>query len=152
MLAERGWRNADTGLDVCRRSPDGHAYLGLRAYEVSDEAELEGSYRALCTMYACADEVNGDRWYADFTKRAPMYLIAETVQAFSSTEPVERPRSGIPERNLPYVTTTPVPEQSADRRSSAVLARTPHAHSTTTAAPTGTVAPDPTPPVPLRRR
>lgn len=151
-LAERGWHNANTSLDLCTRSPDGHAYLSQRDFDIDDYAELEGDGRALWTMYACVNQVNGERWHADFTNRTPLYLITETVRAFSSTDPVERPRSDIPERNLPYVTTVPVPEQAPAHRRSAALARTPHARPATAAPPAGTAVPDPTSPVPFRRR
>lgn len=152
VLAERGWRNAHTAMDISQHSPDGHAYFSQRAFDIDDNAELEGDGRAMWTMYACVNEVNGERWHADFTTRTPLYLVAQTVRAFSSLQPVERPRSGIPERNLPYVTTAPAPEQSADRRRSAALARTPHALPTVPVPAADATTPDPTPPVPLRRR
>lgn len=134
-----------------RRSPDGHACLSQRGYDLDDYDELDGNGQAMWTMSACVDEVNGECWEAEFTSRTPLHLVTETVRAFSSTEPVERPRSGIPERNLPYVTTTPAPEPGPDHRRSAALARTPHTHPTTTP-PTGTTIPDSAPPVPFRRR
>lgn len=155
VLTERGWHEADTAMDVCRRSPDGHAYLSRRGFDIDDYAELAGEGRAMWTMYACVNRVNGERRHADFTNRTPLYLVTETVRAFSSTETVERPRSGIPERNLPYVTTAPVPEPDSDRLKSAALARTPHALPAIPAAPAPTPdapAPGPTPPVPFRRR
>lgn len=152
VLAERGWRSADTAMDRCQHSPDGHAYFAQRGFDVDDYAELEGAGRAMWTMYACVNEVNGERWYADFSSRTPLYLVTETARAFSSTEPVERLRSGIPERNLPYVTTMPAPEQAADRRRSTALSRTPHAFPATPAPPEGPTVPDPPSSVRFRRR
>jgi len=152
VLTEHGWRNTDTPRDVCQFSPDGHAYLSRRVFDIDEYAELEGEGRALWSMYACVNTVNGERWHADFTNRTPLYLVTETARALGSTEPVERPRSGIPERNLPYVTTSPVPEQTPDRRRSAALARTRHAHPTVPAPPTGTAACGPTSPTPFRHR
>jgi hypothetical protein len=155
-LAERGWRTANTAIDLSQHSPDGHAYLSRRTPDTDDYAEmhleLEGNSPAMWTMYACVNEVNGERWHATFTSRTPLYLVTQTVRAFSSTEPVERPRSGIPERNLPYVTTTPAAGPDPDRRRSAALARTPHARPAAAAPPSSPAASDTTPPVPFRRR
>jgi len=89
---------------------------------------------------------------ADFTNRTPMYLVAETARAFSSTAPVERQMSGISQRNLPYITASPAPRPDPDRRRSAALARTPRVLPAALAAPTGTTTPDPTSPPPFRRR
>ncbi|MBM9508022.1 DUF317 domain-containing protein [Actinacidiphila acididurans] len=151
-LAERGWRNTDTNLDFCHRSPDGHAYLSESRHGVNDYAELEGGYRARWTMYACVDVVNGERWHADFTNRTPLHLITEVTRAFSSTEPVERPRSGIPERNLPYVTITPIADDVSDHRQSAALTRTGRGLPIGPSLETGTAAPNPSSPLRSRRR
>jgi hypothetical protein len=124
-LAERGWQTDDTAMYVYQRSPDGHAYLALRKGDLDDYVELEGEGPAQWTMYGCVDHVNGERWHADFTSATPLYLVREAVIALSSTEPVERPLSGIPERNLPYVTISPV-SAGTDQRRSAALARTPY--------------------------
>jgi hypothetical protein len=152
VLAERGWTETSNGMYSWQHSPDGHAYLGQRQFRLDHYAELDGAAQSLWTMYACVDEVNGEEWHTDFTEDTPLYLIAQTVRAFSNTEPVERPRSGIPERNLPYVTTAPVPEPESDRRRSAALARTPHALPAVPVPAADTTAPGPTPPVPFRRR
>lgn len=124
-LAERGWQTDDTAMYLYQRSPDGHSYFALRKGDLDDYVELEGEGPAQWTMYGCVDHVNGERWHADFTSATPLYLVREAVIALSSTEPVERPLSGIPERNLPYVTVSPV-GAGTDQRRSAALARTPH--------------------------
>ncbi|MFC4035177.1 DUF317 domain-containing protein [Streptomyces polygonati] len=152
VLAERGWRTEHSDVDLSQHSPDGRAYFSQRDYDVDDYTELKGDGRAMWTMYARVDGVDGERWHADFTSCTPLYLLTETARAFSSTEPVERPRSGIPERKLPYVTTTPAPEPDPDRRQSAALARTPHTHPAAAAPPPGPATSDPVPPVPFRRR
>jgi hypothetical protein len=123
-LAEGGWQTDDTAMYLYQRSPDGHAYFALRKGELDDYMELEGEGPAQWTMYGCVDHVNGERWHADFTSSTPLYLVRKAVLALSSTEPVERPLSGIPERNLPYVTVSPV-GAGTDQRRSAALARTP---------------------------
>ncbi|MDT0467583.1 DUF317 domain-containing protein [Streptomyces gibsoniae] len=136
-LAERGWQTDDTAMYLYQRSPDGHAYFALRKGDLDDYMELEGEGPAQWTMYGCVDHVNGERWHADFTSATPLYLVRKAVLALSSTEPVERPLSGIPERNLPYVTVSPV-GAGTDQRRSAALARTPHASE---AGATPTIAP-----------
>ncbi|WP_435178601.1 DUF317 domain-containing protein [Actinacidiphila sp. bgisy145] len=152
VLAEHGWRTDHTEMDISQYSPDGHAYFSRRDYDVPDHAELAGERRAMWTMYARVDGVNGERWHADFTSCTPLYLLTQTARAFSSTEPVQRIRSSIPQRNLPYVTTTPVPEPDSDRLKSAALARTPHTLPAIPAPATDTALPGPTPPVPFPRR
>lgn len=152
ILTERGWITDNTAEYLYQRSPDGHAYLSERWNHLNHDAEPEGGTPARWTMHACANAVNGESWHADFTYRTPLHLVTETVRAFSSTEPVERPRSSIPERNLPYLTTEPVPEPDSDRLRFAALARTPRAQPTGPAPSTGTAVPDPTPTAPLRRR
>jgi hypothetical protein len=152
VLARQNWRAASSAMDRSHHSLDGNAYFSQRAFDIDDNAELDGEGRAMWTMYACVNGRNGERWHADFTNRTPLYLITEAVRTFSSTAPVERLRSGIPERNLPYVTTEPVPEPYSDRRRSAALARTPHALPAVPAPAADATAPSPTPPVPFRRR
>jgi Domain of unknown function (DUF317) len=152
VLAERGWRSANTGMDQSQHSPDGHAYFSRRDFDIDDTAELEGDGWAMWTMYACVNEVNGERWYADFSNRTPLYLVTQTVRTFSSTDPVERTRSDIPERNLPYVTTVSALEPASDRSRSAALARTPHALPAVPVPAAEATAPGPTPPAPFRRR
>jgi hypothetical protein len=124
-LAEHGWQTDDTAMYLYQRSPDGHAYFALRKGDLDDHMELEGEGPTQWTMYGCVDHVNGERWHADFTSATPLYLVRKAVIALSSTEPVERPLSGIPKRNLPFVTVSPV-GAGADQRRSAALARTPH--------------------------
>ncbi|WP_433888529.1 DUF317 domain-containing protein [Streptomyces sp. CA-111067] len=152
ILAERGWRSDDTTMEHCQYSPDGHAFFSRRAFDLDDYAELAGDSQAMWTMHACVNEVNGERWHADFTQNTPLYLVTQTVRAFSSTEPVERTRSAIPERNLPYVTTEPVSEPDSDRLREAALARTPHALPAVPAPAADATEPGRTPPVPFRRR
>jgi hypothetical protein len=152
VLAERGWREDNTPLHRYQWSPDGHAYLSQRNYDVDDTAELEGDYPTLWTMYACVEKAAGERWHATFTERVPLHLVTTAVSAFSSSEPVERPRSGIPERNLPYLTAEPAPEADCDRLRTAALARTSHALPASPAPTAEATVPRPTPPVPFRRR
>lgn len=151
-LAERGWREDNTQLHRYHWSPDGHAYLSRRTFSDDSNAELQGDSPARWTMRTCMEKVGAHWWHADFTDATPMYLVTAAVNAFSSTEPVERPRSGVPERNLPYVTATPAAEPDPDRLRWAALARTPHTQPTARAPFTGTAAPDPTLPAPFRRR
>ncbi len=151
VLVDRGWQTDDTAMYLYQRSPDGHAYFGLRKSHLDYDAELQGEGPAQWTMYGCVDRVNGERWHADFTSGTPLYLVREAALALSSTAPVERPLSGIPERNLPYVTALPVAED-LEPRLAAALARTPSAQQTrlpvsaVPAAPAGPIA------VPARRR
>jgi hypothetical protein len=134
-----------------QHSPDGHAYFGLRKGHLDDSMELEGEGPTQWTMYGCVDHVNGERWHADFTSATPLYLVHEVVLALSSTEPVERPLSGIPERNLPYVTVTPV-GASADPRRSAALSRTPNTSQAGATPPIASAAAGLPAPGPSRRR
>ncbi|MGW2795996.1 DUF317 domain-containing protein [Streptomyces sp. NPDC001269] len=113
--------------------------------------ELEGEGPAQWTMYGCVDHVNGERWHADFTSATPLHLVREAVLALSSTEPVERPLSGIPERNLPYITVTPVGADT-DQRPSAALARTPHTPQAGATPPISSAAASLPAPGPSRRR
>ncbi|WP_225080588.1 DUF317 domain-containing protein [Streptomyces sp. CoT10] len=108
-----------------QQSPDRHAYFALRMGHLDDSMESEGEGPAQWTMYGCVNQVNGECWHADFTSATPLYLVHEAVLALSNTEPVERPLSGIAERNLPYVTVSPV-GAGADPRRSAALASTPN--------------------------
>jgi hypothetical protein len=96
-------------------------------------------------------QLNGERWHADFTSATPLYLVREAVLALSSTEPVERPLSGIPERNLPYVTVTPV-GTGTDPRRSAALARTPNTSQAGATPPIASAAAGLPAPGPSRRR
>jgi hypothetical protein len=135
-----------------QHSPDGHAYFALRKGHLDDYMELEGEGPTQWTMYGCVDHVNGERWHADFTSATPLHLVREAVLALSSTEPVERPLSGIPERNLPYVTVSPV-GAGTDQRWSAALARTPRTSQAGAATPTIASAAAGVPaPGPSRRR
>ncbi|MGJ5804970.1 DUF317 domain-containing protein [Streptomyces europaeiscabiei] len=150
-LADRGWQTDDTAMYLYQRSPDGHAYLGLRKGHLDNYMELEGEGPAQWTMYGCVDHVNGERWHADFTSATPLYLVRETALALSSTEPVERPLSGIPERNLLYVTVTPV-GTGADPRRPAALARTPNTSQAGATPPIASAATYLPAPGPSRRR
>lgn len=152
VLAERGWHEDNTPLHRYQYSPDGHAYLSQRNYEVDDSAELEGDYPTRWTMYACVDKAGGERWHATFTGRVPLHLVTAAVSAFSSSQPVERPRCAIPERNLPYLTIVVLPGPDSDRRRSAALARTQHTLLPAPLPPADATPPGPTPPVPFRRR
>lgn len=150
-LADRGWQTKDTPGYLYQHSPDEHAYFRLRKDHLDDYTELEGGGPAQWTMYGCVNEVNGERWHADFTSTTPLYLVQEAALALSSTDPVKRPLHAIPERNLPYITAQPA-NADPDPRRSAALARTPHTYPTAPARPTATPAPDPASPAPFRRR
>ncbi|MFE7216330.1 DUF317 domain-containing protein [Streptomyces sp. NPDC057611] len=134
-----------------QRSPDEHAYFALRKGHLDDYMELEGEGSAHWTMYGCVDHVNGERWHADFTSATPLCLVREVALAFSSTEPVERPLSGIPERNLPYVTVSPV-GAGADQRRSAALSRTSNTSQAGATPPVASAAAGLPAPGPSRRR
>ncbi|MET8412061.1 DUF317 domain-containing protein [Streptomyces sp. NPDC005195] len=74
-LADRGWQTDDTAMYLYQRSPDGHAYFSLRKGHLDDYMELEGEGPAQWTMYGCVDQVNGERWHADFASATPLYLV-----------------------------------------------------------------------------
>ncbi|MFE4826746.1 DUF317 domain-containing protein [Streptomyces sp. NPDC056672] len=150
-LADRGWQTEDTAAYLYQHAPDGHAYFRLCKDHLDDYTELEGGGPAQWTMYGCVNEVNGERWHADFTSATPLYLIHEAALALSSTDPVERPFHAIPERNLPYITVLPA-KAGPDPRRFAALARTPNIPPTAPASPATPPADSPSVPATPRRR
>ncbi|MEW2403488.1 DUF317 domain-containing protein [Streptomyces sp. NPDC046862] len=120
VLIARGWKDEANALFQYQHSPDRHAYLSLRQYDVGFHDELEGGVSTERTMYACVEAVNGPRWHADFTSATPLHLITATADALSSPGPVRRSRRDLPERSLPYLTTRP----AAPSRVTAARART----------------------------
>jgi hypothetical protein len=150
VLRDEGWYPYTLHNGRYHDSVDGNAYFCQRTFDVDDHAELSGANRPLWMMYACADDSYGRPWHADFSTRTPLHLVNAAVHAFATTDPVRRLHSEIPARSLPYVTTTPAPDQAPDQRQSAALTRTTATHSTAPAPPTGRRTP-PAPPAPPSR-
>ncbi|MDF2254354.1 DUF317 domain-containing protein [Streptantibioticus ferralitis] len=151
VLADLGWHHQDDDRFLYLHAPDGRAYLRMRRGELADDVELRGDGPALWTMHAGIDEVAGERWHADFTAHTPLHLLAATARAFSSADPVERTLADIPERNLLFITATPVDEHAATRQSAA-LARTPNAPPIRPASPPPPAASHPAAHAPTRHR
>lgn len=125
-LTQAGWTRTDTWAATLFTAPDQLAGLTYSRQLPSSQAELHfDTHRWL--LWGGQDGYSS-RWYASFTSRTPIHLIAATTARLADPAPVLRYAPEVPSRNrgAAHITpvTPPVPTPLDVRRASAARART----------------------------
>lgn len=125
-LTRAGWQRTDTWAATTCTAPDQLAGLTYSRRLPDAQAELHSdTHRWL--LWGGKDGYHS-RWYATFTSRTPIHLIAATTARLADPTPVLRYAPEVPSRNrgTAHITpvTLPVPTPLDVRRATAARART----------------------------
>ncbi|MCX5555329.1 DUF317 domain-containing protein [Streptomyces sp. NBC_00038] len=150
-LTEAGWTRTDSWAATVCTAPDQLAGLTYSRQLPGPDAELHGDeHRWL--LWGGQDGYRS-RWYASFTSRTPIHLIAATTARLADPVPVLRYAPEVPARNrgTAHITpvTPPVPTPLDVRRASAARART-TIHRAVVGAAAVATAPGPSAVLPVR--
>ncbi|WP_435220721.1 DUF317 domain-containing protein [Streptomyces sp. Tue6028] len=125
-LTQAGWKRTDSWAATVCTAPDQLAGLTYSRHLRDPQAELhDDTHRWL--LWGGRDSYHS-RWYATFTSRTPIHLIAATTVRLADPTPVLRYAPEVPARNRGAAritpVTPPVPTPLDVRRASAALAHT----------------------------
>lgn len=125
-LTQAGWSHTDTWAATVFTSPDQLAGLTCSRRLPAPQTELHSDMHRWL-LWGGQDGYHS-RWYASFTSRTPIHLIAATTARLADTSPVLRYAPEVPSRNRDAAritpVTPPVPTPLDVRRASAARART----------------------------